>query len=267
VIQNFISKLSVQEKKIAYITVGFLVLALFDRVFFGPVMSQLKSLDEQIEQEKNMAKRDLRFLSYKSKIVKEDEAFRVFYDQKFQTEEEIIAAFLKSVEVLASEAKLNLIKVSPDDSIAQKGFVEYFANLECNGPLENLAKFMHAIDASAEMLRITKFSVTPKRASEQDVQAAMTVAKMIINPPSADEVGEINQITSQPQGGTESGDTLSENDKDGEGNQGTLKSRVGIKSSVILPKDKKQPEEDDPPKPSIWERLTNRGQTAEQPAE
>jgi len=241
VIQNFISKLSAQEKRFAYITVGFFVLALFDRVFFGPVMSQLKSLDEQIEQEKNMAKRDLRFLSYKNKIIKEDEAFRVYYDQKFQTEEEIIAAFLKKVEVLASESQVNLIKVSPDDSVAQKGFVEYFANLECNGPLANLAKFMHAIDASPEMLRITKFSVTPKKASEQDVQSAMTVAKMIINPPSDDEVGEINKLTSKAKPKTESAEKS--------------------------PKDKKEPEEDDAPKPSIWQRFMNKGQAPEEPAE
>jgi len=241
VIQNFISKLSAQEKKIAYITVGFFVLALFDRVFFGPVMSQLKSLDEQIEQEKNMGKRDLRFLSYKNKIIKEDEAFRVYYDQKFQTEEEIIAAFLKKVEVLASESQVNLIKVSPDNSIFQKGFIEYFANLECNGPLENLAKFMHAIDASPEMLRITKFSVTPKKASEQDVQSAITVVKMIINPPSDDEAGEINKLTNKAKPKTEPEEKSTE--------------------------DKKEPEEDDAPKPSIWQRFMNKGQAPEGPTE
>lgn len=239
-IQNFISKLSPQEKKIAYIAIVALVLAILDRVFFGPVMSQLKSLDEQIEQEKNTAKRDLRFLSYKDKIIKEDEAFHVYYDQKFQAEEEIIAAFLKKVEVLASEAKLNLVKVSPAESVAQKGFIEYYANLECHGPLENFVKFMYAIDASAEMLRITKFSVTPKRASEQDVQAAMTVVKIIINPPSNEEIEEINKIIRKPKDEDQSEDTLA--------------------------KEEKQPAGDEP-KPSIWQRFMNKGQTLQEPTE
>ena len=78
-IQQFISKLSDQEKKILYITAGFVLLAILDRVFFGPVMVNLKELDADIRQQENIIKRDLRFLSYKDRILKENETYSVFF--------------------------------------------------------------------------------------------------------------------------------------------------------------------------------------------
>ncbi len=180
-VQEFIAKLSPQEKKIAYMAAIFFLLMLLDRLFFGPVMSQLSQFDDEIKEEESIAKRDLRLLAYQDRILKEDKEFSLYYGTKLKTEEEIIAAFLKKVEILATQAGVNLIKVSPADTVQQKGYIEYFANLDCYGPLENFTKFMHAIDTSQDMLRVTKFSITPKKGSEKDVQGNMMVVKVIIN--------------------------------------------------------------------------------------
>ena len=142
-IQNFISKLSPKEKKIFYIAIIFVVIAFLDRLFLGPVMSRLHSIDSEIEQQKNAIKSDLRFLSYKDRILKENEDFGIYYTKKAQTEEEIIAAFLKKIEMFASESKVNLIKVSPSEAKQKKGYMEYYADLECR-PIPQSRRTPHA---------------------------------------------------------------------------------------------------------------------------
>ncbi len=180
-IQNFVSKLSEKEKKIFYVAIIFVLVALLDRLFIGPAMDKLKSLEGEIESQESLIKRDLRFLSYKNRILRENQGFKKYYAQRPLSEEEIIASFLKKIEILASESKVNLIRVSPSESKQRKGFVEYFATLECDGPLENVAKFCYTIDISEDLLRIVKFSMAPKRAGSQEVAATMSVSKVIID--------------------------------------------------------------------------------------
>src|SRR3989338_4832780 len=124
-LQNFFSRLSPQEKRIFYATVILLVVALFDRLFLGPATARLKSLDEEIKEEENVIKSNMRFLSFKDKILKENTTFAHYFVPKAKTEEEIIAAFLKKVEILSSEASVNLIRVNPSDSKQKTGFMEY----------------------------------------------------------------------------------------------------------------------------------------------
>lgn len=207
-IQNFISKLSPQERKIFYIAACFIILALVDRIFFGPLTSKLKSLDEDIEQEKNVIKRDLRFLMYKDKILKENEELSIYYSKAPKTEEEIIADFLKAVEILATEAKINLIKVSPSETKPKKGYVEYYADLECDGPLENVAKFIHSIDSSKDLLKIVKMDLAPKKASANEISAVMSVVKFVIDVSSIEEEEKLLAAA----GGTSGGEGASGQD-------------------------------------------------------
>jgi len=180
VIQNFIAKLSPQEKKIFYITVAFVLLALFDRLFLGPVSSKLRQLDKEIDQENNVIKRNLRFLSYKDRILDENKSFSNYLPEKMQTEEEIIASFLKKIENLATEAKINLVKVTPNDTQQKKGYIEYYADVECNGPLDRMVNFIHSVDSSEDLVKIVKIMVLPQRASASEVSSTMVVKKILI---------------------------------------------------------------------------------------
>ena len=180
-LQNFFTKLSPKEKKIFYATLGFVVIALFDRLFLGPVTARLTSLDEEIKEEKNMINSDLRLLSFKEKVLKENMVFAPYFMVKARANEEIIAEFLKKIELLASETRVNLIRVTPSDSRRKKGFTEYFAVLECEGLLENIAKFMYAVDTSPDLMKIIKVNLTPQRAGGEEVGASMAIVKTIVD--------------------------------------------------------------------------------------
>ena len=179
-LNDFYSKLNEQEKKVFYVALVIVMLMVLDRMFLGPSLSKMKTYDEEIEQQRINIQRDLRFISYKNQIMEEDRALRPYYKNDYKTEEQIIAAFIKKVEMIATEANINLIKITPAESKERKGFTEYYANLECEGLLENIAAFMHAVDTSSDLLKITKVSFTLKRASGDEVVVGMEIAKMLM---------------------------------------------------------------------------------------
>lgn len=202
-IHDFYSKLTEQEKKIFYVALAIVLLMVVDRLFLGPSLSKMKSYDEEIEQQKRNIQQDLRFLTYKNQILEDDQSLSPYYVNEYTTEEQVLAAFLKKLEMIATESKIVLIKVTPAETKERKGYKEYYANLECEGLLENVAAFMHAVDTSQDLLKIIKVNFTLKRASGDEVLAAMVVSKMFIG-------SDLKKEIVQSQGASSSGQSAKE---------------------------------------------------------
>ncbi|MCC6758243.1 MAG: type 4a pilus biogenesis protein PilO, partial [Candidatus Omnitrophica bacterium] len=134
-----------------------------------------------IAQTKSDIKRDVRFLSYQKKIEKENELYRVYQTDEKKSDEEIIAAFLKTIENLGREAEVVVGKLNPGESVPKKGYVQYFANVECNGKLENIIKFVHKIDTTNNLLKVVKMNVIGKKTSADEVTVTMKISKLIID--------------------------------------------------------------------------------------
>ena len=47
--------------------------------------------------------------------------------------DKLIAGFLETVELIASKAEINLVKLNPSETTAKKGLCSYYANLEGSG--------------------------------------------------------------------------------------------------------------------------------------
>ncbi len=180
-LQNFFQKLSEKEKKLFYAALIIIVLSLFDLLFLRPVLSNLQSVEEDIHDKINSINKDMRFLAYQDKIKKEQVAYRHFNSGEKKTEEEVIAGFLKTVETIASESNIVLSKLSPSEVVQKKGYMQYHANLEASGPLQNVVTFMHKIDSTEDLLRIMKYSLVGKKGSPDDVAATMKISKLILD--------------------------------------------------------------------------------------
>jgi hypothetical protein len=186
-IHNFVSKLSDNEKKIFYATVVIVLLALFDRLFLGPATDKLKSIGSDIEQEKTAVTQDMRLLSYEDKIMKENDIFSKFYTDTVEDDYVVNGKILSRIEALAKESKVNLVKSNPSEKKLNKDYIEYYATLDCVGTLEDVMTFMHMINSSDDLLKIVKYTMTPKRGTDE-VTASMTVMKMVINPKITNDV-------------------------------------------------------------------------------
>lgn len=196
-IPDFFSKFSPQEKKITYITAAVLVLATLDALFLRPVLSRLKSLEEETESTRYHIQRDLRFLAYKDRILKEEEALQQYFQAPQGSEDEIIANFLKGIEELARDAAINLVKVNPGEAAMQKGYIEYSATLDCDGPLNSMTNFIYSVNTASELMKVVHLNVLPKKTSADEIQVSMTIKKMIIDPNSFAASGKKGESTDE----------------------------------------------------------------------
>ncbi len=193
-ISEFVSKLSARDKKLLTIAIILLVAALFDRLFIAPTMSRLSALDVEIAKEEDSIKSNLHFLTYKNKILKESNAINGYFTEKVLTDDEIISAFLKKIEMIATKANVVLAKVTPTTGEIDKNYVRYSADVECSGKFTEVITFMHLINSSDELTKIVKYNLVSKKADSDEVKATMTILKVIVskkntpkvaNPPSS----------------------------------------------------------------------------------
>ena len=179
-ISKFISGLTANERKILAVAGLFVLFALFDRLLIGPSLGRMKELDESIAKEEDVIKQNMRFLGYRERIVKEAAAYKDFYTKDVRSEEEITADFLKKLELMGTQASVELSKISPAAPEYQKDYVKYFATMDCSGKLENITSFVYAINNSKELVKVEKMTLGSNARSADVVQASLTVSKMIV---------------------------------------------------------------------------------------
>ena len=119
-ISGFISGLSDLGKKLLIAAIIAVAIALFVCLLIYPTMSRIAALDEETAKEEQSIKQDLHFLSYKDKILKEANAVDSYFIDNLPTEDEIIGAFLKKIEITAAKANIILAKVTPSPSHQEK---------------------------------------------------------------------------------------------------------------------------------------------------
>jgi Tfp pilus assembly protein PilO len=179
-INKFISGLSPNEKKILTVASIFVLLALFDRLLVGPSLMRMRELDDKIVKEEDSIRQNMRFMGYKDRIVKQASTFRDFYTLSVRSEEEITADFLKKLEILGTQSKVELSKISPAGADVQKQYVKYLVTLDCSGKLEDITAFLYAINNSAELIKVEKMLISGNARNAEVVQASLTVSKMIV---------------------------------------------------------------------------------------
>ncbi|MEI8011015.1 MAG: GspMb/PilO family protein [Candidatus Omnitrophota bacterium] len=179
-ISKFISGLSVNERKILVFASLLGLLAVFDRLLLGPSLGRIRELDDSIVKEEDTVRRNLRFLGYKDRIVGEASAFRSFYTLEARSEDEIIADFLKKMEIMGSQAQITLSKIATAGQEAQKDYIKYFVTMDCSGKLESLTSFIYAINNAQELIKVEKMSFSGNARNAEAIQATLTVSKMIV---------------------------------------------------------------------------------------
>jgi len=169
------------EQRVFYIAAIFVSLALLDRLFIAPILSHIERLDNEIETERINIIRDQRFLAYKDKIENESNVFSQYLTEEIPEDDVVNANFLSQIEKIATNTKVSLVKSNPSHVEKNDMYNEYVANVDCNGALLDVISFMHRINSTDTLLKITKFNMSPRRGTENEVKASMTIVKLIVH--------------------------------------------------------------------------------------
>lgn len=182
VLKAFISGLTPKEKRILYIACAIVFVSLFDRLILGPISHESRNLDNKIEEQTNLIKKNLLFLQYKDKITSEEEIHSIFYTKDDMTHEELVAIFLREVEGLAKNSNVMLSDINPVTMEEKKGYVEYGLTIECSGAMKDMLNFMYGIESAKKPIRIASFEILPKKRDAYEVRSEVTVVKIIVIP-------------------------------------------------------------------------------------
>jgi hypothetical protein len=180
VITKFIAGLSDLGKILLVIALITVIVALFVCLLIYPTMSRLAVIDEETVKEEQSIKQDLHFLRYKDRILKEAQAIDPYLIDNIPAENEINAALLKKIEIIASKANVILAKETPSTSLQDANDLKYSADVECAGKLADVVTFMHLINTSNELIKVVKFNLGSKKADSDEIKGTMTIAKVII---------------------------------------------------------------------------------------
>lgn len=177
---DFFEKLTDKQKKFVYITLVIVGLALLDRLCFGPITDNIKNIEDEIVRQEETIRGDLRLLGFSDRIMKNGQAFDKYLSEGGKDDDVVNAEFLSLIERLASQSKVNLIKSNPAEAKKEKTYAEFYANLDCTGQLNDIITFMHMINTNDQLLKVTRFNMSPKRGTEGDVNASLTVERLIV---------------------------------------------------------------------------------------
>ena len=164
---------------VLYAAAAFISLALLDRVMLGPVLSKMKSLDQQVSDKETAIKNKLRIVSQKDKIMKEIQKYET-YSMEGKSQEEEVTALLKEIEIFASKSSVYLIDVKPRGVKDGEYYKEYMIDLNCEAQMEQIIAFMYLIESSPKIFNINDYVITPKSKESSILSCRMIISKIVV---------------------------------------------------------------------------------------
>jgi Tfp pilus assembly protein PilO len=178
-LRAFLGHLSKREKLVLYGAVAFVALAFFDRMILGTFSAKIQSLDKEISEKESQIKKSLRILSQRQRI-EIQRANLSSYLGREKDENEEFTLFLKEVENLANKAGIYLIDMKPAGSKDMGDYKKYSVNLNCEGQMETISKFMHQVENYGKLLSIEKYQLAPKSAESSIAKCSMVITKLVM---------------------------------------------------------------------------------------
>jgi len=194
---QFISKLNPLQRKLFFGAAIVLMIVLFERLLLAPSLSRIKQIDASIAKQEETIKENLKFLENKGTVDKEVAVFKDYYTNDVKAEDEVIASFLKQVELLGTQSSVQLSKITPAGHDYQKDYLKYFVTVDCSGSFENVTNFVYTVNNSKDLLKVEKMNLGASRGGD-NIQASLTVSKMIIGADPSVDAKQFVKIKEEP---------------------------------------------------------------------
>jgi Tfp pilus assembly protein PilO len=176
---EFFSKLSQKEKIGLSLAVVFVLIAFLDRLVVKPIKDRVEEVSRRIHATEEELKMDLRNLKEKKAISEEYEKYTQ-YVTKAGSDEEEVAKILAEIEEHARKSRIDLVDITPQAPKEADFYREYVAEIEVEGDMKSIVKFLYQLNNSALLLRTQKLRISPKEKDSSVVIAVILVTKILI---------------------------------------------------------------------------------------
>lgn len=173
-------RLPANQRKAAVFAAGGGVVLLFVFAIYLPYRASISALEAKIAAKEKEVKADLAVVASRNLLEMEQAKYRAFLAPEMSENEEN-ASLLKDIETFVKEAEVNLLTIKPTGAKQYEGFArKYSVALELEASMENLIKFLYAIEAARKPLTVEKYSIAPKSRDSNLARVSMTVSKMVV---------------------------------------------------------------------------------------
>jgi len=175
----FWDKLSRKEKIGISLALGFIVVAFFDRLIVSPIRARIRQINQNIQISEKQLSHDLRNVRLQDQIAQEYEQY-VGYVQRSGSDEEEVAKILGEIESLSRQAGIYLVDMKPQTPKNIDFYKEYTIEIEVEGEITPMTKFLHRLYASPQLMRIKKLRLNSKNEGDSMLKSSMVITKVLL---------------------------------------------------------------------------------------
>jgi len=175
----FWNKLSKKEKIGLSFALACLAVAGLDRLIISPIRGKFRHIEQAIKISEKQLGHDLRNVHLKEQIEEEFEKY-VEYVERSGSDEEEVAKILGEIEALARQSSVYLIDVKPQAPQKVDFYKEYSVEIEAEGEIENLMKFLHHINTSTQLLRAEKLRLSSAEDEQSMLKTSILITKVLV---------------------------------------------------------------------------------------
>jgi hypothetical protein len=186
-IQAMYTKLSPKEKMLFFGAVAGIFLVAMDQIVLGPILSQMKVLDAEIQAKTETIQRNVRILSFRDSIRKEHEKYIKYIYKGGQSEKEIITDHLQEIETIGSMNSVKISNIESGDVAESPAKREYDVVVEGEGGLSHILSFFHLLEESEYLFRIHSNELTPKSKDGSVMKYKLALSRTLLMGPDTEE--------------------------------------------------------------------------------
>jgi len=158
------------------------VIAVAGVVFYmviQPIYADWRNLNKSISIKERKLLKNLKILSQKEEIAMLYNKYAGHIKMKGSVEEET-ALILKEIESAAAASNAHITDIKPHKVNDMDFYKEYYIELEAEGTMPNLAKFVYNLQGSKQMLKVRHLRLNAKGGETDILKAYMIVTKVLI---------------------------------------------------------------------------------------
>jgi len=173
----FLAKLSQKEKTGLFISMILVSLVILDRLILTPINDRIQQINREIKINEKQLAMGLRNLNQKELVSSEYNKY-ASYLKNSGSDEETTTAILSEIENLAQKSGVSLIAMKPQQAQNIDFHKEYTIEVEAEGSMDALVRFLYELNASPQLLRAEKLRLNLKDKDSSVVKATIQITKI-----------------------------------------------------------------------------------------
>lgn len=175
----FIKHFSPREKKLFYLAVISIIGILLYIFIIDPLWAKWQELNNNISNREKQLLRNIKILAQRDIIAQ-------LYNQHAEnikmkgTIEEETAVILREIENIARTSNTYIADIKPQKVQDMEFYKEYFIELEAEGDIRDIAKFIYDLQNSEQILKVRYLRLNPKDDTGDVLKGYMIVTKILI---------------------------------------------------------------------------------------